>query len=94
MIHIEALDAIDPIHAEPSPAAVAAARARLPRAERNVGFTAATGWLGAAQLLVDAALAIHLLRAGDPGTPRAVTCTAAAAPGQIGIIRVEALSSS
>jgi len=93
-VQLAAVDGVDPEHAEPSPAAIAELRARLPRADRDVGFAAATGWLGAASLLVDAVVAAELLRAGwpprlDPGAPRSVTITAAASPGQIGVVRVE-----
>ena len=93
-VQLAAVDGVDPEHAEPSPAAIAGVRARLPRAERDVAFSAATGWLGAAGLLVDAIVAAELMRAGwpprlDVRTPRSVTITAAASPGQIGVVRIE-----
>jgi hypothetical protein len=93
-VQLAAVDGVDPEHAEPSPAAVAEVRARLPRADRDVAFSPATGWLGAAGLLVDAIVAAQLLLAGWPpqldlGTPRSVTITSAASPGQIGVVRIE-----
>jgi hypothetical protein len=94
-VQLDAVDGVDPEHAEPSPAAIASVRARLPRAERDVSFAAATGWLGAAGLLVDAIVAAELVRTGGSlstaaRAPRSVTITAAASPGQIGVVRVEA----
>jgi hypothetical protein len=80
---IRAVDGIDPEHAEPAAAAIAAVRARLPRAEADVSYAARTGWLGAASLLLDAVIA------AQTAGPRCVTITAAASPGQIGVIRVE-----
>jgi hypothetical protein len=93
-VELIAVDGVDPEHAEPSPAAVAALRSLLPRAERDVAFSSATGWLGAASLLTDAIIAAELMRTGWPpkldlGRPRSVTITAAESPGQIGIVRVE-----
>jgi hypothetical protein len=96
-VQLAAADGVDPAHAEPSPAAVAEVRARLLRADRDVGFAAATGWLGAASLLVDAVVAAELMRTSWPqqldlGTPHSVTITAAASPGQIGVVRVAGAS--
>jgi hypothetical protein len=91
---LTAIDGVDPDHAEPSAAAIAELRSRLPRADRDLAFSSATGWLGATSLLVDAIIAAELLRAGwqpQPGlgTPRSATITAAESPGQIGVVRVE-----
>lgn len=93
-VQLAAVDGVDPEHAEPSSAAVAEVRGRLPGADRDVAFSSATGWLGAAGLLVDAIVAAELLRTGWPaaldlGAPRSVTVTAAASPGQIGVVRIE-----
>ena len=92
-VQLAAVDGVDPEHAEPSLAAVAEVQSRLPAAERDVAFSAATGWLGAAGLLVDAIVAAELLRTGWPSAlapaPRSVTITAAASPGQIGVVRIE-----
>jgi len=93
-VQLAAADGVDPEHAEPSPAAIAGVRGRLPGAERDVTFSSATGWLGAAGLLADAVVATELLRTGWPaalagGAPRSVTITTAASPGQIGVVRVE-----
>jgi hypothetical protein len=93
-VQLAAVDGVDPEHAEPSPAAVAEVRGRLPGADRDVAFSSATGWLGAAGLLVDTIVAAELLRTGwpsalAPGAPRSVTITAAASPGQIGVVRLE-----
>lgn len=79
--------------AEPSDVAIAAVRARLASVDRDLHFMAQLGYLGAASPLVDAAIAAHFLATGWPaafmlGDATAVTCTAAASPGQIGVIRI------
>lgn len=80
--------------AEPSAAAIAAVRARLADADCELHFATQLGYLGAASPLVDAAIAAHCLATSAWPTalaihaPSAVTCTAAAPPGQIGVIRV------
>ncbi|MDB4957425.1 MAG: 3-oxoacyl-[acyl-carrier-protein] synthase [Myxococcales bacterium] len=99
-LHVVAVDGVDPEHAEPSAAAIAAVRNRLPKSSsaapaREVSFAMHTGWLGAASLLADAIVAGELMLRGWPahldlGAPLAVTVTAAASPGQIGVLRVEA----
>ena len=94
-IHVEASDGVDPEHAEPSSAAIRGVRDRLGRADRDVSFARFTGWLGAATLLVDAILGSELMCRGFPrhldlGAPRAITTTAAASPGQIGVIWIGA----
>jgi len=95
-ISIAAVDAVDPDHAQPSTGAIAAARARLPRADRDLALSIRLGDLGAAAPLVDAAIAATCLASGawpaalDVAAPRTVTLTAAASPGQIGVIRMEA----
>jgi hypothetical protein len=81
--HLSAADGVDPEHAEPSRAAIARVRARLADADREVGFAESTGWLGAAQLLVDLIVAARIV-------PTSAIVTAAASPGQIGVARVEA----
>jgi hypothetical protein len=92
-LRISAADGVAP-EAEPSPEAVASVRKRLPTGERELTFSAATGWLGTAGPLVDAIVAAHYLRVGWPerldiGNPRSVTIASTGSPGQIGIVRVE-----
>lgn len=86
-VRISAVDGVTD-DAEPSAAAIAAVRARLPGAGRELRMSARLGDLGAAAPLVDAALAAHCLAAAWPAGLTAVTCTAAASPGQIGVLRV------
>jgi hypothetical protein len=79
--------------AEPSAAAIAAVRARLAASDRELDFTTQHGSLGAVSLLVDAAIAAHCIATGwptalMPDSPQSVICTAAASPGQIGVIRI------
>lgn len=92
-VRITAVDGVT-ADAEPADAAIAAVRARLPGPGRELRAAASLGDLGAAAPLVDAAIAAHWLATDawpaaisrDP--PPAVTCTAAASPGQIGVLRV------
>jgi hypothetical protein len=90
-----ALDAADGVDSslEPSPAAIARVRERLPAGGRERSFARSTGHLGAAGLLCDAVIAAHFAWVGWPaaldtaGTTS--ICVGAGAPGQVGIIRVE-----
>jgi hypothetical protein len=95
LVEVDAVDGVDPEHAEPTSTAIRAVRDRLRGADRDVSFATFTGWLGAATLLADAILASELMRRGFPahldvGAPRAITTTAAASPGQIGIVWIGA----
>jgi len=82
-IRIEAVDAVCPVSDEPDAAAIAAVVERLPRGTRARVSVAAIGDLGAAALLIDAAIASRTIAVGD-----AVICAAAGSPGQIGAVRV------
>jgi hypothetical protein len=82
-VAIQAADGVWPLSDEPDGAAIAAVVERLPRGERAKVSVAAIGELGAAALLIDAAIAARTIGAGE-----AVIVTAAGLPGQIGAIRV------
>jgi hypothetical protein len=84
-ILLDAVDGVDPVHAEPSASAIAAIRARLPPAARELASHAQVGWAGAASPLVEVLVGARQVLDGDCASARV---TIAGGAGHLGVVRI------